>query len=351
MKKGDTTYTFRTDQSGKVIRPEPAGTVVPQAPALASKAVDLLAKELNLDASQIQLVGSEAVEWPDACLGINEPGQMCAQVITPGYRITLEAQGQRYTYHTNQDGSVVRRATGLATTPGNVLLEWTGKGANCLSGKFSAAEVTFGPCTGGQQVGSLQVQRSQELAYLVSTYQSFQAVTPQGSVSFNGEGAQAATPEEQRSIAEWARLSTDEAQAGQANAAAGLALGWHREGGIAGFCDDLAIYVTGFAYPSSCKGGGSFGFVRLTPEQLKQVYAWYDSLKTFEQTQTDQATADAMTQKLAFNGAGSKTASPAELQAMFALAGEVFASAGTPLAPPAATPASSRRRRPWSKGG
>jgi 23S rRNA (guanine2445-N2)-methyltransferase / 23S rRNA (guanine2069-N7)-methyltransferase len=28
----------------------------------------------------------------------------------------------------------------------------------------------------------------------------------------------------------------------------------HREGGIAGFCDDLTVYVTGYAYLSSCKG-------------------------------------------------------------------------------------------------
>ena len=30
------------------------------------------------------------------------------QVITPGYRIILEAQGQRYEYHTDQQRSVVR---------------------------------------------------------------------------------------------------------------------------------------------------------------------------------------------------------------------------------------------------
>jgi hypothetical protein len=213
-----------------------------------------------------------------------------------------------------------------------------GKGANCQAARFSAAAVESGPCKGSMQAGTPQAQRSQELAFLVSTYQPFQLAAPQGSVNFHGEGAQIATPEEQRSIAEWARLATDEAQAGQTNAAAGLVLGWQREGGIAGFCDDLAVFMTGFAYPSSCKGGGSYGFVRLTAEQLKQVYAWYDGFKDFDLTQKDPATADAMTQKLVFSGMGSQAASANDQQAMLTLAGDVFASAGTPLAPPPVVP-------------
>ena len=32
---------------------------------------------------------------------------MYAQVITPGFRTLFEYQGQRYEYHTDQDGSTV----------------------------------------------------------------------------------------------------------------------------------------------------------------------------------------------------------------------------------------------------
>ena len=43
----------------------------------------------------------EFVEWPDACLGIAQRDVACAEVITPGYRIILEANGATYEYHTD----------------------------------------------------------------------------------------------------------------------------------------------------------------------------------------------------------------------------------------------------------
>jgi hypothetical protein len=50
------------------------------------------------------LVTVEQVDWPDACLGAAEPDQLCAQVITPGYRIVVERAGGRIEYHTSRVG-------------------------------------------------------------------------------------------------------------------------------------------------------------------------------------------------------------------------------------------------------
>ncbi|MBI5284919.1 MAG: hypothetical protein HY874_07465 [Chloroflexi bacterium] len=46
----------------------------------------------------------EQVDWPDACLGVAEPNQVCAQVITPGYRVVVERSGGRIEYHTSRVG-------------------------------------------------------------------------------------------------------------------------------------------------------------------------------------------------------------------------------------------------------
>jgi len=46
-------------------------------------------------------------EWPDACLGIDEVDTLCAEVITPGFEITLRAEDRTFTYRTNEDGSFV----------------------------------------------------------------------------------------------------------------------------------------------------------------------------------------------------------------------------------------------------
>jgi hypothetical protein len=66
-----------------------------------------LARRLGLSPGEIAVTSVEAVEWPDASLGCPQPDMTYAQVITPGYLIVLEAAGQTYEYHTNEDSSVV----------------------------------------------------------------------------------------------------------------------------------------------------------------------------------------------------------------------------------------------------
>jgi hypothetical protein len=72
-----------------------------------SAAVVNLSERTGIPAEQIKLVSMEAVEWGDASLGCPQEGFMYAQVITPGYLISLEADVQLYEYHTDQDGNVI----------------------------------------------------------------------------------------------------------------------------------------------------------------------------------------------------------------------------------------------------
>lgn len=81
--------------------------------AVANSTNDLAAR-LNIDPGAVTLVSVEAVDWSNACLGIETPGIMCAMVITPGYRVVLEADGKQYEYHTNADSSAVKLATPLS---------------------------------------------------------------------------------------------------------------------------------------------------------------------------------------------------------------------------------------------
>jgi hypothetical protein len=66
------------------------------------------AGQLGIKAEDITVLGVEEVEWRNSSLGCPRPGMNYLQVITPGYRITLEAQGRRYEYHTDQSSRVVR---------------------------------------------------------------------------------------------------------------------------------------------------------------------------------------------------------------------------------------------------
>ena len=67
-----------------------------------------LAQELAVAATDIAVVAVEETEWRDSSLGCPKPGMNYLQVITPGYKITLEAQRQRYEYHSDANRRVVR---------------------------------------------------------------------------------------------------------------------------------------------------------------------------------------------------------------------------------------------------
>jgi hypothetical protein len=57
-----------------------------------------LSQRLNLDENEIALGSAQPSDFPDAALGAPIEDEMSAQVITPGWRITLEAKGKSYEY-------------------------------------------------------------------------------------------------------------------------------------------------------------------------------------------------------------------------------------------------------------
>lgn len=58
-----------------------------------------LSAELGISTDEIAVVLVEEVNWPDTSLGLPEPGKFYAQVVVPGFKITLRALGQDYLYH------------------------------------------------------------------------------------------------------------------------------------------------------------------------------------------------------------------------------------------------------------
>ena len=70
-------------------------------------AITDLAARLDLKEDAITVVGAERVDWPDSCLGITKRDTACAEVITPGYLIFLEANGETYEYHTDGGSQAV----------------------------------------------------------------------------------------------------------------------------------------------------------------------------------------------------------------------------------------------------
>lgn len=60
------------------------------------------ATRLGVGADQVVIAAIEPVDWPDTSLGCPKEGEFYAQVITPGYRVTVVSDGQRLEYHTDR---------------------------------------------------------------------------------------------------------------------------------------------------------------------------------------------------------------------------------------------------------
>ena len=64
---------------------------------------------LGVPVESIQLESIEPMEWPDGCLGLPEPDEVCTEAITPGWLLVFTADGQEYRFRADQTGTVIRR--------------------------------------------------------------------------------------------------------------------------------------------------------------------------------------------------------------------------------------------------
>jgi len=235
----------------------------------------------------------------------------------------------------------------FATPPHNTpsvagpLLHWENKECDAL--ESDGQNLSYGRCGGALTNVPATPEDLLRLEQWQALYQPIDAsaqATPAGILIFNGDGTVSATEAEQRAMAEWASLRHDELVAGRTSAGWKLALDWHREGGIAGFCDEVTVYLTGDYYVANCKTPTPTSApttrpslpLHLDPDQLVQLYTWYDNLATFDYSYTDPAPTDAMTTRFSFNGRGKQPATDEDIQAINDFASSLVVQAAYPPA-------------------
>ena len=205
---------------GPILDEQPTPTPIPVDLTPAQRAaLTALSENTGLPVDEIKLVSTEAVEWPDGCLGVQEEGLACTQVIIPGFRVILEANGRQVEYRTNEDGTQIRPAT--------------------------------------------------------------------------------------------------------------VAMTWKREGGIAGFCDSMTVYLSGEVHASSCKGGQ---YVEerlidvLSEDEMAKFDEWLSKYGNVNIEASDpKGVSDRMVVILTFMGTGSQqTLSASEKQELLNFAQELF---------------------------
>lgn len=181
-------------------------------------AMGQLADNLGLNIDEISVVSIKETKFSDGCLGVPMQDVICAQVITPGFTIVLEANGFQYEYHVSDDGVRVQPAT--------------------------------------------------------------------------------------------------------------IALIWSRDGGFAGFCDRLTVFLSGEVYGSQCKTGdgrmGTFASLLSNREQ-NQLFMWVADFDNVGLDASDpKGVADGMSLVIEFNGVGKGKPGKPVQEDIFAWAQDLF---------------------------
>ena len=80
---------------------------------------ELVADSLSLRPDQVSIISLEAQDFSDSSLGCPAPGMSYQQVITPGHRILVEADGRRFDVRVSGDHGKIchRRKPGGHTEP------------------------------------------------------------------------------------------------------------------------------------------------------------------------------------------------------------------------------------------
>ncbi len=291
----------------------------------------VMAKRLGIDSQEVEILLYENVDWPDACLGVQNPEQICAQVITPGYRILIQEKDQIYEFHTNLSGDQIAEVIPIEAGIQEFRLDWAQEAeSQCINATFNREGIEWGDCEGEKQSALYpNQQRQDDLSRFASLFSSFSAETQFGRLEFTGFGLITATDSQQRMLAEWAQQVLNENQTAPDSPDRWKLLVYSVEGGIAGRCEEVSVFLSGYAVIKSYKGALSEkpGIVWLTDSELQTIYYWADQLRNFETQQTDLGTADALTTKVLFFGSGDATATPIEQQSMANIAEEVITQA------------------------
>jgi len=240
----------------------------------------------------VSVVHITPTTWLDDCLGLPS-GKPCHPKATPGYLMELERDGQRYLFHTDQDGKQARLAWSPVEPLSEAFVQWQySDDQGCNTAVIDAEQMRFGACGEAMLAASSRasmwpdIKGQSQASYLKQTYAPFMANTMHGTLIFSGRGIVVASEAERRAIAEWAFTRFQEANLRYLSADYGLRLFWHEE--TAALCGGLWVYQTGLAVAWNCPGTEALGVGFLSATQLQQFYTWLDSGKRWDINRTGQ---------------------------------------------------------------
>jgi len=100
--------TSRTEVPVTQVNPDLQNALPPD---VALNVQNQISQTLGVAVENIQITKVEQKDWPNACLGLPEGDEVCAEAITPGWLLTFNVDGQEYKYRVDKTGTVIRQET------------------------------------------------------------------------------------------------------------------------------------------------------------------------------------------------------------------------------------------------
>jgi hypothetical protein len=101
-------WFYRTDATGQAVRWIDTDLHSPLPPSLSDRLLQQVADETGLERDRLQVTDATSAVW-NGCLGIEPDNGVCTEIAIFGWRVEVDVDGTVQVYHTNHDGSDIRR--------------------------------------------------------------------------------------------------------------------------------------------------------------------------------------------------------------------------------------------------
>lgn len=106
---GSESWFYRSDARGRTYRMEPQMAEVQLPDEVGDRVLQRAAQDSGRPVAQWQIVNASSETWPDGCLGLGGPAELCSMAMVPGWRVEVTNGQQQWVYRTNETGQVIRR--------------------------------------------------------------------------------------------------------------------------------------------------------------------------------------------------------------------------------------------------
>ncbi|MFP4297093.1 MAG: hypothetical protein ACLFT0_04480, partial [Spirulinaceae cyanobacterium] len=123
LKANNTRLVYHTDADGSEIRLNEQASNLPDDNRGNSNLPDKVAEAVQQEARQItgnspvEIVSAQQQTWPNGCLGIQFPDRACTMALVPGWQVTVESEGDRLVFRTDNDGNTIFLENGQDVLP------------------------------------------------------------------------------------------------------------------------------------------------------------------------------------------------------------------------------------------